>query len=35
MDAYEMRLSRMSDTNDYFGDPMLKTYGHQQDVKLG
>ena len=27
MDAYEMRLSRMSDTNDYFGDPMLKTYG--------
>ena len=25
MDAYEMRLSRMSDTNDYFfGDPMLK-----------
>lgn len=27
LDAYEMRLSRMSDTNDYFGDPMLKTYG--------
>lgn len=27
IDAYEMRLSRMSDTNDYFGDPMLKTYG--------
>lgn len=27
MDHYEMRLSRMSDTNDYFGDPMLKTYG--------
>lgn len=27
MDHYEMRISRMSDTNDYFGDPMLKTYG--------
>lgn len=27
IDAYEMRISRMSDTNDYFGDPMLKTYG--------
>lgn len=27
IDAYEMRLSRMSDTNDYFGDPMLKTFG--------
>lgn len=27
MDHYEMRLSRMSDTNDYFGDPMLKTFG--------
>ena len=27
IDYYEMRLSRMSDTNDYFGDPMLKTYG--------
>nr|DAJ17268.1 MAG TPA: portal protein [Siphoviridae sp. ct8TV20] len=27
MNHYEMRLSRMSDTNDYFGDPMLKTYG--------
>lgn len=27
MDAYEMRISRMADTNDYFGDPMLKTYG--------
>lgn len=27
IDAYEMRMSRMSDTNDYFGDPMLKTYG--------
>lgn len=27
MDYYEMRLSRMSDTNDYFGDPMLKTFG--------
>lgn len=27
LDAYEMRLSRMSDTNDYFGDPMLKTFG--------
>lgn len=27
MDHYEMRLSRMSDTNDYFGDPIMKTYG--------
>ncbi|MGL5958903.1 MAG: phage portal protein, partial [Phocaeicola sp.] len=27
LDRYEMRLSRMSDTNDYFADPMLKTYG--------
>ncbi|MGL4519320.1 MAG: phage portal protein [Phocaeicola sp.] len=27
MDRYEMRLSRVSDTNDYFADPMLKTYG--------
>ena len=27
IDYYEMRLSRMADTNDYFGDPMLKTYG--------
>lgn len=27
MDHYEMRISRMSDTNDYFGDPMLKSFG--------
>ena len=27
IDAYEMRISRMADTNDYFGDPMLKTFG--------
>lgn len=27
MDGYEMRLSRMSDTNDYFSEPILKTYG--------
>jgi len=27
MDAREMRLSRVHDTNDYFGDPILKTYG--------
>lgn len=27
MDKYEMRLSRVSDTNDYFSEPMLKTYG--------
>ncbi|MGV8136477.1 MAG: phage portal protein [Mangrovibacterium sp.] len=27
MDAREMRLSRMADTNDYFGDPILKTFG--------
>lgn len=26
MDAREMRISRMVDTNDYYGDPMLKTY---------
>lgn len=26
MDAREMRLSRMIDTNDYYGDPMLKTF---------
>ena len=27
MDAREMRLSRMADTNDYFSEPILKTYG--------
>lgn len=27
MDAREMRLSRMADTNDYFAEPILKTYG--------
>lgn len=27
MDAYEMRLSRMVDTNNYFSEPILKTYG--------
>jgi len=27
MDAREMRLSRTSDTNDYFGEPILKTFG--------
>ena len=27
MDYYENRLSRMIDTNDYFGDPILKNYG--------
>ncbi len=27
MDAREMRLSRMADTNDYFSEPILKTFG--------
>lgn len=27
MDYYEQRISRLVDTNDYFGDPILKTYG--------
>lgn len=27
MDKKEMRLSRLSDTNDYFSEPILKTYG--------
>lgn len=27
MDARETRLSRMADTNDYFAEPILKTYG--------
>lgn len=27
MDAFEVRLSRVSDTNDYFAEPILKTYG--------
>ncbi len=27
LDSYENRLSRVSDTNDYFGDPILKNYG--------
>ncbi|MPM77740.1 hypothetical protein SDC9_124748 [bioreactor metagenome] len=27
MDYYENRLSRVVDTNDYFGDPILKNYG--------
>lgn len=27
MDRHEMRLSRVSDTNDYFAEPILKTYG--------
>jgi hypothetical protein len=31
MDYYENRISRLVDTNDYFADPILKTYG---DTKL-
>lgn len=27
MDALEMRLSRLIDTNDYFSEPIMKTYG--------
>lgn len=27
MDAREMRLSRVADTNDYFAEPILKTFG--------
>lgn len=27
MDAYENRLSRLTDTNDYFSEPILKTFG--------
>ncbi len=27
MDLYENRISRMIDTNDYFGDPILKNFG--------
>ena len=27
IDKKEMRLSRLSDTNDYFSEPILKTYG--------
>ena len=27
LDAYENRLSRLVDTNDYFGDPQLKLFG--------
>lgn len=27
IDAREMRLSRMADTNDYFAEPILKSYG--------
>jgi hypothetical protein len=27
MDAFEMRLSRLVDTNDYFSEPILKSYG--------
>ena len=27
MDAREMRLSRMADTNDYFSEPIMKTFG--------
>lgn len=27
MDAREMRLSRMADTNDYFAEPIMKTFG--------
>ena len=27
MDHYENRISRMIDTNDYFGDPILKSFG--------
>lgn len=27
LDAYEMRLSRLIDTNDYFSEPILKSYG--------
>jgi len=30
MDYYENRLSRMIDTNDYFGDPIMKNYGESQ-----
>lgn len=28
MDAREMRLSRIADTNDYFAEPILKTFGN-------
>lgn len=28
MDALEMRLSRLCDTNDYFAEPILKTFGN-------
>lgn len=28
MDAREMRISRMADTNDYFSEPILKTFGN-------
>ncbi len=27
LDSFEMRLSRLSDTNDYFSEPILKKYG--------
>ena len=30
MDAYEMRLSRLADTNDYFSEPLMVTYGRAE-----
>jgi SPP1 family phage portal protein len=27
MDTFEMRLSRLADTNDYFSEPIMKSYG--------
>lgn len=27
LDAFEMRVSRLTDTNDYFSEPILKTFG--------
>ena len=28
IDAFEMRISRLADTNDYFAEPLLKLYGN-------
>lgn len=28
IDAFEMRISRLADTNDYFAEPLLKIYGN-------
>ena len=30
MDAREMRLSRLADTNDYFSAPLMVTYGRAE-----